>query len=261
MKAAVSSKPAYSGSLQVVAAGLPRCATSSLKEAFENQLEVGPCMHMNRCVMDPRLMGMVHDAIIEKDTHKRRAILFRLFDGYAASADFPGQWFLEDLVEMYPDAKYILNVRKDGAEGWVKSMAPTINQYMQRKYYLVCWWSRSDRVHYRTNVVWNESVKEKLGVDQICTVETYNRYNAWVKEMMAERKMELFEWEPSMGWAGLCAFLGKKAPTEAFPRKNDQKHMVKVKYFLMGRGVLLWLRAFAVPTVAYYAARYFQLVL
>jgi Sulfotransferase domain len=244
--------------LEVIAAGLPRCATSSLKDAFENKLGIGQCMHMNRCVLNPELMKLVHDAILEKNTEARRAILRQLFSGCSASADFPGLWFLEDLVEMCPNAKFILNVRKDGAAGWVKSIEPTIGQYMDWKYFVVCMWSSSDRWHYRTNVVWNEAVREKFRVEKLCSIEMYDRYNAWVRELMSEKGIQLFEWEPSMGWLGLCNFLRVKVPSEGFPRKNDQKHMTKVRYFLMGRGVLLWMRAFAMPAAAYCAASYLR---
>lgn len=248
------------GGLQVIAAGLPRCATSSLKEAFEKQLDIGPCMHMNRCVLNPDLMQIVHDAIVEDDTEKRRALLRKLFEGYSCSSDFPGQFFLEDLVEMYPNAKFVLNLRKGGGEQWLKSVKPTIGKYMQWTYYAICWWSKSDRWHYKTNVAWNDAVKRRFRVESLCTAETYDRHNEWVRMVAAEKSIQLFEWEPTMGWDGLCAFLGRKVPRCPFPKNNDQKHMVKVRYFLLGRGFLLWARAIMIPAVAYFALRRFRFI-
>src|SRR5271156_3612736 len=86
--------------LRIIATGLPRCATSSIQSAFESHLSLGPCMHFSRVLPDLANITLVHQAAQEPNKAKRQALLHRLFDGYASSADFPGINFVEDLVEM-----------------------------------------------------------------------------------------------------------------------------------------------------------------
>jgi hypothetical protein len=139
----------HKGPMEVIALGLPRCATSTLKLIVEDVLDIGACMHMSRTLPAPPKMKMVQDALQEPDATKRRAILFKLFEGCAATADFPGHLFVEDLVHMYPNAKFILNVRKGGAEGWSASMREAIAPFLSFKYRVACWWSPADWQHYR----------------------------------------------------------------------------------------------------------------
>src|SRR5258708_7393489 len=126
--AALSPKPQIpaccGGPMQILAVGLPLCATTALKEIFEdrNLLNVGPTMHMNRCIPLPPNLRFIWEALSEPDTPKRRAILYKLFAGCAATTGFPGHLFIEDLIEMYPNAKIVLNVSKTGAKDWAFSM-------------------------------------------------------------------------------------------------------------------------------------------
>jgi hypothetical protein len=92
----------YKGGLKVIAAGLSRCATSSLQHALENDLGFNPCMHMAYIAPHASLLKKCHDALLETDKAKRQKILHELFDGYLATTDFPGMVFAGDLMEMYP---------------------------------------------------------------------------------------------------------------------------------------------------------------
>lgn len=60
--------------------------------------------------------------MLEPDAKIRQKMLRPLFDGYASTADFPGIVFIDDLMDMYPDALIILNQRND-AEAWVTSFS------------------------------------------------------------------------------------------------------------------------------------------
>jgi hypothetical protein len=93
----------------VIAAGLPRCATSSLQTAFDNHLNLSPCMHMARVAPYSSKLKTCYLAIKEPDKTKRQALLCPLFDGYVATCDYPGAFVVDDLLEMYPDAKVVLN--------------------------------------------------------------------------------------------------------------------------------------------------------
>lgn len=70
------------------------------------------------------------------DKEKGHKLLHQIFDGYAATADFPGMVFADDLMEMYPDAKVILN-KRDSAERWHRSIAGTLKFFSQAPYLLM----------------------------------------------------------------------------------------------------------------------------
>lgn len=87
--------------IQVLCAGLPRCATSSLQAAIEGPvIGISPCMHMAHVVPHPDRLKLCLAAMAEMDnTVRRQEILGTLFAGYAASADFPGNIFMDDLMD------------------------------------------------------------------------------------------------------------------------------------------------------------------
>jgi hypothetical protein len=237
------------GPVQVIAAGLPRCATTTLKEVLESPdfLNVGPTMHMNRCLPSPANMHFIWEALREPDTQKRRAILYKLFAGCAATADFPGHLFIEDLVEMYPDIKVVLNVRKNGAEDWAASMSSTIAPFMGWQYRTACYWSQPDYWHYQCEVEWQRFVQEKFGVKNFWSAELYEKHNQWVLDVCQKRGKKVLVWEPSMGWGSLCEFLGKKEPESGIPRTNDRGKMEKIVLWRISIGLKLWATKVVAP--------------
>lgn len=244
----------FPGPVQVIAAGLPRCATSTLQEMFEQHLQVGPCMHMKRCMPYPPNMKMVYSALIEKDKTKRQAILAKLMQGCAASADFPGHIFIEDFVEMYPDAKFILNIRKGNGQDWSDSMATTIAPFVSRKYQVACYWSTPDYWHYKAEAAWQDLVIEKFGVKSHSDPELYEKHNEWVKKVMADHGKQLLVWEPSMGWEPICEFLGKDVPSFDIPRTNERAAMEKMITWRINVGVQQWTKVVAAPLAITVAA-------
>lgn len=87
--------------LKVICAGLPRCATSSLQAALEGPvIGISPCIHMAHVAPHTDRLRLVLAAMAETDnTTRRQEILGELFAGYAASADFPGVLFADDLMD------------------------------------------------------------------------------------------------------------------------------------------------------------------
>ena len=87
-------------SLEVIGAGLPRCATSSLQAALESShLGFSPSMHMARVIPHVDRAQLVIDALREKDRNRRQKLLYQIFDGFAATCDFPGVMFIDDLMD------------------------------------------------------------------------------------------------------------------------------------------------------------------
>jgi hypothetical protein len=92
--------------LKVIGAGLPRTSTSSLQTALET-LGYKPTYHTIADLLpNARTHGKLWlKAMQTQDKAARQKILFQIVDGYAAIADEPGYFFIEDLIEMFPDVK------------------------------------------------------------------------------------------------------------------------------------------------------------
>jgi hypothetical protein len=237
----------------VLAAGLPRCATSSLQAAFEQELGLSPCMHMAHVAPHVNRLKIAYYAMAEENKEKRQAMLHELFDGYQSSSDFPGMMFADDLMDMYPNAKIILNKRKS-AEAWAKSITSTLSYFSTKRYYYSTWWWATDNWHWKCHQIAKTLVKKRYGVDILFTQEVYDAHNQWVREAAAKRGREVLEWEPTHGWEPICKFLGKPIPDAPFPHLNDEKTIKNVIAILTVRGMFAWVVAAAVPIAAYWMA-------
>ncbi|KAF7548066.1 hypothetical protein G7046_g8802 [Stylonectria norvegica] len=243
--------------IRVIGAGLPRCATSSLQTAFETPaLGYFPCMHMAHVAPSATRLQIVIDAMLEEDTSKRHKLLHQIFDGYAATTDFPGYWFTDDLMDMYPDAPIVLNQRGGGANAWWKSFWDSFYFFTSWTYRAVCWPIKSDRLLYKIQTMCEPLHVKKWGVKR--GPEAYQVYQDWVIEEAAKRGRKVLIWKAEDGWEPLCEFLGKEAPKdEPFPWVNDTATLTFVKRVLIARGIVSWLAIFG---TAYASWRYWPLV-
>ena len=117
----------YSGEMLVIGAGFGRTGTSSLKKALEILLEA-PCYHMSEVGANG------HTAFWEAVGNGENVNYRDVFNGYAATLDFPACTFWEDIHQQYPDAKILLSVREP--HSWFKSCRETIFTFIQPSGYM-----------------------------------------------------------------------------------------------------------------------------
>lgn len=238
--------------LQVIAAGLSRCATSSLQAALENELDLGPSMHMAHVMPHVDRLKLCRQAMLETNKAKRQALLHRLFDGYRATCDFPGNMFVDDLVEMYPNAKIILNKRRS-AEAWHKSLSSTLMFFQTKTYYYCTYLVPTDYWHHQIHKAANILTKRRWNLPPGFPIEIYDMHNQWVRDIAVQTGKDILEWTPEQGWGPLCEFLGKPKPETSFPHLNDEAFLKKLTAFFMIRGLVAWTAAISAPVVAGYA--------
>ncbi|KAK5995304.1 hypothetical protein PT974_03705 [Cladobotryum mycophilum] len=238
-----SKREADGQQMKVIGAGLSRCATSSLQAALEMPpLGYFPCMHMAHVLPYSERAQIVIDALREDDKEKRQALLHKIFDGYQATTDFPGFWFIDDLMDMYPDAAVVLNQRKGGAAAWVKSFDDSIGFFSTLTYYLCCFPIKTDRLHWTTHQVVRQRCVQRWGVKNIDDEAFYDFFQGYVLQEAEKRGRKVLQWRADEGWEPLCEFLGKEPPkNEPFPWVNDAAQMKFFKRVLIARGVLSWL--------------------
>ena len=230
---------------QILAAGLWRCTTSSLQIGFEELFDppFRPCMHGSCVLTSLRLLKLCVRASSETSKPKRQAMLRQIFTGYNASSDFPGMAFVDDLIEMYPDMRIVLNKRKS-ARDWEKSVNETLQFFSTWRYVLCCGLIPQCYWHWQMYRQYERLAKRRFGENvDIWSAEYYEMHNQWVRDAAKRHGRKVLEWEPSMGWKPLCEFLGAKVPQQDFPRLNDGAEINGLKPYIVKCGLLTWCAA------------------
>ncbi|KAK7416604.1 hypothetical protein QQX98_005075 [Neonectria punicea] len=232
-------KPVNEGTpLLLIGAGVPRAATSSMQAAFE-QLGFTPCLHMAEILPHVSREQLMLDAVAEKDTQRRHKLLHELIDGYVSVCDLPAALFVADLMDMYPDAKVVLNGRPS-SEVWARSAKESLGFFFTPwfKWTGLLW--KNDRLWYSLNMEVVKWFKANHGVDDVFTAKGYEMYYDDVRTEARNRSMKILEFKAEDGWEPLCKFVGKEVPKTPFPRLNEKKTFTIVKSIIIARGLLSW---------------------
>lgn len=225
--------------IMVVGAGLPRAATSSIQMAFE-ELGYDPCLHMANVLPHVDRTLTIIEAIEEEDKERRQKLLHQLFDGYMAICDFPVIPFGADLMDMYPDAKIVLNGRRS-AEVWSTSVKESLGFFFTQRFRFCGALFATDRAWYQMNMAATRWVQRKFGDDvEIDSAAMYTRYYEHVRREAAARGKEVLEFQAEDGWEPLCKFLDRPVPATPFPRTNEKKTMAIIKAVFIVRGLTSW---------------------
>lgn len=212
--------------LQVIAAGPSRSGTESLRTAL---LELGyhKVYHgWETMLPENRLHMGIHSMLLRKKYRsgdrtgnvRLTAEEFDTFLGdYDAITDLDGAVFVSDLVAAYPDAKVILNYRKD-LDKWHESLLGTFG-VMEASW--VHWFMSffCFELYWARRFVWREVLPLFFrGSAAENGKWVYREHMAMVRGLVPPER--LLEWTVEDGWAPLCKFLGKEVPKKEFPKGN-----------------------------------------
>lgn len=196
--------------LQVIGAGFGRTGTASLKLALE-QLLGGPCYHMSE------VLGRAGQVDLWLDAAAGKPDWPAIFDGFAATVDFPASNYTMALAEAYPDAKIILSVRD--AQKWFESTQETIFNPKLMALAAGTKWGDMLRV----------TIDAHLGGDindRDALLAAFNAHTARVQAAFGPDRLLTFE--AKQGWAPLCEFLGVDVPAEPYPHINSKEEFETV---------------------------------
>ena len=200
--------------LKVIGAGFGRTGTASLKAALE-ELGFDKCYHMQEVFRNP-----THASIWRAAAEGKPVDWDALLEGYQATVDWPGCTFYQELMERYPDAKVLLNVRDPDA--WYKSMTDTVYRVSRPSFprslvpLVVPPLRRLIRMV--KTLIWQNTFDNRFE-DKVYALKVFNDHIAEVKRTVPAEKLLVYEVKE--GWEPLCAFLEVSVPDKPFPRLND----------------------------------------
>jgi len=206
--------------LEVIGAAFGRTGTASLKTALEI-LGFGKCYHfseMLRARHVGRWLKTIHDDHPDWDA---------LFEGYAATTDWPAATYYRELVAAYPNAKVILTTRD--ADSWHRSVLTTI--YPLRKA-LPRWlpWFRSVSTLCDT-VIWNGTFGGRIE-ERAEAIAIYEQHEANVRALVPSERLLTFDVRD--GWGPLCDFLAVPVPEGIpFPHVNEGRRIRRIARLLV----------------------------
>ncbi|PAA67449.1 hypothetical protein BOX15_Mlig019790g1, partial [Macrostomum lignano] len=225
-----------SAGLRVIGAGLMRTGTNSQMKALEMLLG-GRCYHMD-IVMEEKLshLQLWHRAAIQGLS---KELAEEIFDDFLACTDFPAAHFYKELMQIYPDAKFVLSIRDP--TDWVRSVRATILQSKLTVEYMlppVRWLLGLSHYLPLSDAVLGSRLGFNFDMSDAEMIDAFNRHNDTVIRTIPKERLLVFR--VSDGWEPLCKFLELPVPSnEPFPHLNDTKRFLETIVGLKIVGPLL----------------------
>ncbi|KAK5069247.1 hypothetical protein LTR24_010722 [Lithohypha guttulata] len=207
--------------LRVLCLGVARTGTESLRTALL-QLRYQQVSHGFVWWLHNALDSAFLDALAVKKLRNESITtedFDQVFGNYDVLVDVPAIWFATDLLKAYPDAKVVLNRRKDVHE-WKRSFRESILPMMTSWEY---WWTS----WFHTELFWSVKLTDRMwmqtyfGGDSVLNAErAYERHYHEIEELLKAQKRVSLDWTVQDGWGPMCQFLEKNAPDVSFPQTN-----------------------------------------
>ena len=207
--------------LKIIGTGLARTGTMSLKDALEI-LTGEPCYHMIELLLNPERLPLWEEAEEKKQTDWDS-----LFRGYSSALGLPTTNYYAQLLENYPDAKFVHTERDP--DSWYESAASTIfnsTPPIVREFGTVfeSMDASTKRARLRAIRFAGRSIREELlrgqTSDKNSAISVYDEHNKKVMATIPSDKLFVFRIED--GWDPLCDFLDVEVPQDIFPHRNSR---------------------------------------
>lgn len=251
-----ASVPEPGTEFQVIGAGLSRTGTASFSEALRILLD-GPVYHCGTQItlgpeVEIRSLNTLLSHFPPEAEHSRKItnkIIKSRLEGYAACTDMPLNFMVEQMLELYPNAKVICTVRDP--EAWAKSME-TLGKTVAMSFLRFILFPISamryfpDFIDGATHQWQSVFGKEEDGKFM---VTCYHAHIENLKRIVP--KDRLFFFDVRDGWEPLCKALGKDVPEGIpFPRINDSETIARRGQEMIVKGLVRWAIMFGTLALA-----------
>lgn len=209
--------------MRVLALGLPRSGTDSLRTALATlgytTIWHGFEMPLSRPNESASWVPLLRAKAAGDDSPGQTFNWDVLLGDCDVVMDMPPGIFAEELLDYYPDAKVVLNRRRD-MDGWHRSLGEAADVVLGSWFLWICGWFDAELFWwYWTATLW-------MGI--MGKGRSFKRYGKeWGEEYyerlegkMKRQRREWLDWEVKEGWGPLCQFLGRDVPGEEFPWGN-----------------------------------------
>jgi len=205
--------------MKVIGVGFGRTGTLSLKAALE-RLGAGPCFHMiDLIVGERRERDLPYWTQIADGKQVDWSVVF---DGWSSTVDWPACSRWEELIEAFPEAPVLLNIRDfdpfyESCKNTIlavkeAALAGTIQPDANRVPPSPALWEVIEKL------IWQGDFEGRFKDKEWVREMYYQRIETIKATVPAER---LTVWELGDGWQPLADMLGVEAPAEEFPRLHD----------------------------------------
>lgn len=134
-----------------------------------------------------------------------------------AVTDAPAVILGAELIEYYPDAKVVLNRRRD-YEAWRRSMQSTCLQVFSWPMWIMSWFDARLFWLWRTFHLSYHGYFDGHFDQNSRTV--YDKHYRMLEASLRQQNRAWLDWTVEDGWEPLCQFLGKDVPDVPFPDGN-----------------------------------------
>ncbi|KAH9892261.1 P-loop containing nucleoside triphosphate hydrolase protein [Xylariomycetidae sp. FL2044] len=252
------SKPDLSREVEVIGAGYSRTGTSSLQIALE-KLIGGPVYHGGTQIWTSgddarvKLWGQACDAkFVARDRELTMKLVREAARGYAGLVDVPCIFFVSEILEIFPNAKVVLNTRDP--DRWWQSFKNMVS-HVPISYFTVLtavrpgirWIPKILRAHLLQVEGWLREAGRDPKIQGPFVLELYEEQV--IKTVPKDRLLVMNLQE---GWEPLARFLQKDVPKEPFPRVNESQVLDKQAKALFRTLVLTWLGVITIAVCIIY---------
>ena len=252
--------------MQVLCPGYSRTGTLTMQKALE--ILGYPTYHFSSFYDNPSECDLWLRAMDAKFNGKGEVPGKRFWDGLlghvGAVTDAPCNLFARELLEFYPDAKVVLVERE--IESWFRSWM----DFCQSAYNpILAIIARLDPYWAGRIASVGDAITQKqagyaknLGQVKARSKDAYKHHYRDVRDLIADDKERLLDFDLKQGWEPLCQFLGKPIPDTPFPHENDKDSnkksfeelgIIAIKHIL--RNALAGAAAIGAPLAAAYYYR------
>lgn len=196
--------------LEVIGAGFGRTGTMSTKIALE-KLGFGPCYHMKELYGNP-----AHLPVWRRVSLGEIVDWQSVFGNYRSTVDWPGTAAWADLVEHYPDARVLVNVRP--VEAWADSMLHTICRLLTVRRRHPDSYAR-DVLEVANRLITERAFGGRLDDRQVL-INAFEAHLEALRQALPPERVLFFN--VADGWPPLCEFLERPIPDTPFPYSNSR---------------------------------------
>ena len=204
--------------MKIIGVGFPRTGTLSTYLAL-NSLGYN-CYHMTKLIDNTHQLNMLYDYIFEN----QRVDWRKFYLNFNATVDAPGAFFYKELIQEFPGAKVLLNIRD--SHSWYRSFKLLLELINEVKEF----YGTHSTID-RWIILVDEIIQRVFcgNFEKSHCIGIYETHISEVIHTVDEDKLLIYS--PSFGWEPLCKSLDVPVPNLHFPHTNSGQNTLREFFY------------------------------